>query len=356
MTGPASAEDCAAALLGQVRSAVRDRAPLVIEGNGSKSFYGRPAQGRPLKAAGHRGIVRYEPTELVVVARAGTPLAELESALAAEGQMLGFEPPYFGSDATIGGTIACGFSGPRRPFAGSARDCVLGCRLINGRGEIVSFGGEVIKNVAGFDLSRLMVGAMGTLGVLLEIALKVLPAPETETTVAFDTTPDQARSMMLHWASMPLPVSALAYDGRLRVRLSGCAEAVAAARRQMGGDVEAAVGDFWVGLREQVLPFFRAEGDLWRFSLPPAAAAARITGNWLIDWGGALRWLKTTAEPGEVFTSAGALGGHASLFRGVRGDSRFQPLAANLLALQRRVKLAFDPDGLFNVGRLNEAW
>lgn len=351
MNGDDTPNDGAEALQGQVRCALREGAALVIEGNGTKSFYGEPAKGRPLRVAGHKGIVHYEPTELIVTARAGTPLAEVESALAAEGQMLGFEPPHFGNGATLGGAIACGFSGPRRPFAGSARDFVLGCRLINGRGEIVAFGGEVIKNVAGFDVSRLMVGAMGTLGVLLEISLKVLPQPETETTLVFDTTPEDAGTLMRRWASMPLPLSALAYDGRLYVRLSGAEASVRAARRRLGRDAAEDSAGFWSDLREHRLPFFQTAGDLWRVSLPPAAPMLDIEGETLLDWGGAQRWLKTAAEPSNVFASAERAGGHASLFRSSRGGARFQPLPANLLALHRRVKHAFDPHRLFDVGR-----
>lgn len=356
MTGDPNGEDCAVELQQQVLSASKECAALAIEGNGTKTFYGEPSTGRPLSVAEHRGIVHYQPTELVVTARAGTLLTELESVLAEEGQILGFEPPHFGNGATLGGTIACGFSGPRRPFTGAARDFVLGCRLIDGRGEIVSFGGEVIKNVAGFDVSRLMVGAMGTLGVLLELSLKVLPRPETETTLTFDCTPEDARMMMLRWASMPLPISALAYDDRLRVRLSGAEPAVGAARKRLGGDGAEDSSAFWMHLREQSLPFFRTDEDLWRFSLPPAAPPAAIAGAWLIDWGGSQRWLKTAEQPPGVFVSAQRLGGHAMRFRTVQPGPRFPPMSPGLLALHLRLKQAFDPQGIFNVGRLNAAW
>lgn len=327
---------------------------LAIRGSSTKSFYAMPPAGRALPVSGHRGIVRYQPTELIVTARAGTTLEELDAALTAEGQMLGFEPPHYGQGATIGGTIACGFSGPRRPFAGAARDFVLGCRLINGRGETVSFGGEVIKNVAGFDLSRLMVGALGTLGVLLEITLKVLPRPETESTLTFEATSESAVAAMLSWAALPLPISALAYDGMLRVRLSGAERAVAAARRRLGGDAEEVSGEFWTDLREHRLPFFQGAADLWRLSLPPAAPSAVLEGSWLLDWGGAQRWLKTSAAPERVFAAARERGGHAVLFRSAQAVNRFQPLPENVLALHRRVKQAFDPRGIYNRGVLRE--
>ncbi len=348
------AADRAAELQQQVQSALGQRMGLSIVGNGTKAFYGGPARGQSLPVSGHRGIVHYEPTELILTARAGTTLEELETVVAAEGQMLGFEPPHYASGATLGGTIACGFSGPRRPFAGSARDFVLGCKLLNGRGEIVSFGGEVMKNVAGFDVSRLMVGALGTLGVLLEISLKVLPRPETETTLGLEATPERARAAMLHWASMALPISALAYDGTLRVRLSGAEGAVQAARRQLGGDAEEGSNGFWIGLREHRLPFFETPGNLWRLSLPPASPHAEIEGVWLLDWGGAQRWLKTPAAPDQIFALAPRLGGHATLFRSAQPGSRFQPLPENRLALHRRIKQAFDPQATFNRGRLGE--
>src|SRR3990172_8477065 len=188
--------DISQKLADAVREAAANHALLAIQGNGTKAFYTGALSGTPLDVTGHRGIVSYEPTELVITARAGTPLAEIEAALAERGQMLGFEPPYFGEAATLGGTIACGFSGPRRPYAGAARDFVLGTKIVNGKGEILKFGGEVMKNVAGYDVSRLMVGALGTLGVLLEISLKVLPKPAREITLGFATTVDKAIATM----------------------------------------------------------------------------------------------------------------------------------------------------------------
>jgi glycolate oxidase FAD binding subunit len=281
----------------------------------------------------------------------------IESALSEHGQMLGFEPPRFGAGATLGGTIACGFSGPRRPFAGSARDFVLGCKLLNGQGEIVSFGGEVMKNVAGFDVSRLMVGALGTLGVLLQVSLKVLPRPSCETTLSFECTADAARERMLRWSSRALPVSALAYDdGLLRVRLSGAEPAVRAAQQQLGGDASDTSGAYWIELREQTLPFFRGTGDLWRISVPPAAPVSFIEGECLIDWGGALRWVRTEAAASAIFAAAEKAGGHALLFRASRGEGRFQPLGPPLRTLHRRLKQAFDPHGIFNIGRMYEDW
>ncbi|CAI8736308.1 glycolate oxidase subunit GlcE [Methylocaldum szegediense] len=343
-----------------LRQAVSDAGnlgtPLMIVGSGSKAFYGRKAAGNFLEVAGHAGILRYEPTELVITARCGTRLSDIESALAECGQMLPFEPPYFGQDATLGGTLACGFSGPRRPFAGSARDCMLGCRILNGKGEVLSFGGEVMKNVAGFDVSRLMVGAMGTLGVILEASLKVCPKPEHELTVCFESSVEHALSAMNRWCSEPWPLSGLAYDGnRIYIRLSGSERAVDAVYRKFGGEILEDGNAFWEDLREQRHEFFRADGNLWRISLAPATPVLDVPGDWFYDWGGALRWLKTDAPAEAVFRAAEAAGGHATLFRGDSGDGRvFQPLSEGLKCLHANLKKAFDPNGLFNPGRFYE--
>lgn len=349
--------DLSQELAGAVRAASRG-SPLQVAGGGSKRFYGRAPRGEPLAVAGHRGIVSYEPTELVLTARAGTPLREIESALAANDQMLAFEPPHFGDNATLGGTIACGFSGPRRPYVGSARDFVLGIKLINGKGEILSFGGQVMKNVAGYDVPRLMVGALGTLGVLLEISLKVLPRPEREITLRFTLPVESAISRMNAWAGQPLPLSAACYAGGfLYVRLSGSENAVQAARRKLGGDEEANAAELWPELREQRLDFFAGDAPLWRVSMPPAAPPIDLPGRWLLDWGGAQRWLKTTARATDVWEAAARAGGHATLFRGGdRAGDVFQPLPPALAQLHGRLKHAFDPAGVLNPGRYGTGW
>ncbi|MGJ0484993.1 MAG: glycolate oxidase subunit GlcE [Methylomicrobium sp.] len=341
-----------------VARALADKTPLNIVGGGSKAFYGREAGGEHLSVSEHHGIVNYHPSELVVTARAGTLLTELEQTLAEQGQMLAFEPPHFGETATLGGTIACGFSGPRRPFIGSARDCVLGCKLINGKAEVLSFGGEVIKNVAGFDVSRLMVGAMGTLGVLLEVSLKVLPHPEAEWTCRLQLPIADALARMSSLASGPLPVSGLSYDGGvLHVRLSGADKAVRVAAARIGGDAGTADGGYWQALNEQQLEFFHTEMNVWRLSLPPATKPLALSGDWSYDWAGGLRWLKT-AEPAEaVFAAAEQACGHALLFKGRnRGGDAFQPLTGKLRQLNQNIKQAFDPHGLFNPGRMYRDW
>ncbi|HYE37860.1 glycolate oxidase subunit GlcE [Methylocaldum sp.] len=348
--------DLSESLRQAVLNAADSGTPLRIAGSGSKAFYGGKSSGVLLETAGHAGILRFEPTELVLTARCGTPLSDIEAVLAEYGQMLPFEPPYFGAGATLGGTLACGFSGPRRPFAGSARDCMLGCRILNDNGEILSFGGEVMKNVAGFDVSRLMVGAMGTLGVILEASLKVSPKPERELTVCFEQSIQAALSTMNRWCSEPWPLSGLACDGRrIYARLSGSERAIEAVYRKFGGDASPDGDAFWRDLREQRHEFFCSGGNLWRISLAPATPVLDLPGVWFYDWGGALRWLKTDAPSETVFRAAQSAGGHAALFRGQGGDGPvFQPLPSGLKSLHANLKRAFDPKGLFNPGRLYE--
>jgi glycolate oxidase FAD binding subunit len=353
---PRGSDDRTAELVTAVREAMAAGHKLQIVGSGTKAFYGRNPSGRPLSVDGHHGIVSYEPSELVVTARAGTRLAEIEAALAGEGQMLAFEPPRFGAGATLGGTVACNFSGPRRPYAGAARDFVLGTRLISGKGEVLRFGGEVMKNVAGYDVSRLMAGAMGTLGLLLDISLKVLPVSESEATRCFDVEPGEAIERMNELAGRPLPLSGAAWvDDRMYIRLSGSAAGVASAAAELGGDqMSAPEADlFWSDLREQRLPFFQGDGVLWRVSVPPATGPVPVEGRWMIDWGGGQRWLRTDSDPDPVRLVAGQVGGHATVFRGGdRAGEVFQPLGEALLGLHRRIKQAMDPQGVLNPGRM----
>lgn len=339
----------------RVRAAAAQGTPLVIRAGGSKDFLGRHSEGETLDVSGLRGIVRYEPSELVLTARAGTPLSDIENALAERDQMLGFEPPHYGTGATLGGTLACGLSGPARPFRGAARDFVLGVKMINGHGETLSFGGEVMKNVAGYDIARLMCGAYGTLGVLLEISLKVLPRPSHELGLTQELTAAAALARMRDWQRLSMPLTGLCYDGvRLHLRLAGANTAVQAARHRLGGDVEADHAKFWTALREHQTQFFADDtAALWRLSLPPTAASLTLDGRQLVDWGGALRWLKTAEPADNVFALARAAGGHAQRIRGTEPvASPFQSLPAPLLALHRRLKQAFDPHGILNRGRM----
>jgi glycolate oxidase FAD binding subunit len=330
------------------------QAPLAIRSGGSKDFLGQATEGEVLNLSAHRGIVSYEPGELVLTARCGTPLAEIESLLDAHGQMLGFEPPHLGDTSTLGGTLACGLSGPRRPYAGAARDVVLGMEILDGHGQHLKFGGQVIKNVAGFDASRLMVGALGTLGVLMQASLKVLPKPQAELSLQFELDEADALRRMNEWAARPLPLSAAAWlSGRLTVRLSGAETAVHAAHAELGGDVHAHGRDFWRGLRDHTAAFFAGELALWRVSLPSVAPPLSLPGKQLIGWGGAERWLRTDLPGTEIRARVTAHGGHATLFRG--GDKAagvFHPLPMALMKYHRRLKQHFDPRGILNRGRL----
>nr|VFJ56360.1 MAG: glycolate oxidase FAD binding subunit [Candidatus Kentron sp. FM]VFJ56594.1 MAG: glycolate oxidase FAD binding subunit [Candidatus Kentron sp. FM]VFK11255.1 MAG: glycolate oxidase FAD binding subunit [Candidatus Kentron sp. FM] len=339
-----------------------------ITGGGSKHFLGREVAGTPLSTADHEGIISYEPKELFITARCGTRLTRIEQTLAEHGQLLPFEPPHFDPAATLGGTVATGLSGPRRPYAGAVRDLVMGVRLINGRGEVLRFGGEVMKNVAGYDLSRLMTGAMGCLGLILEASLKVIPAPDAELTLVREHAFQEAIEHMNTWAGRPLPLSGACCDGeRLYVRLSGANSAVRAAREKLGGEVLEDGHRFWSDLREQRHPFFAGEdGPLWRLAVPPATPfrplATELKGRWLLEWGGGQRWLRPDAqvdaiqaatEVDMIRSAVQDAGGHATLFRGGdRTGEVFHPLPPILAKLHRRLKAAFDPHRLFNPGRL----
>ena len=347
-------EDQSGVIQQAVQQAVADGQKLRIVGGSTKQFYGRLTEGQRLEVGGHRGIVRYEATELVVTVRGGTTVRELEQELAKQGQMLPFEPPHFGAAATVGGMIACGLSGPRRPWAGAMRDAVLGLRCINGRGEQLHFGGEVVKNVAGFDVSRLMVGALGTLGVILEISLKLAPRPASEQTRVFNCAEDQARKWMTGWSGRSLPLSGAVFDGRqLFVRLSGSEAGVSAATHELGGELLTGSDAWWRNVCEHQHDFFHDPRPLWRLSLPAAAQPVNIIGDWLHDWGGSQRWLKTALQSNIVREMAMRAGGHATLFRG--GDRQgmvFHPLSPALHAVHRELKAAFDPQRLFNRGCL----
>nr|WP_320135758.1 glycolate oxidase subunit GlcE [uncultured Amphritea sp.] len=343
-------------LADQIAQAAADKTPLQLQGGGSKAFYGEVVEGTLLPLGEHRGIINYEPSELVITARAGTPLKEIEQLLEREGQMLGFEPPRFSDNATLGGTIACGLSGPRRPYAGAARDFVLGVTLMNGKGQLLKFGGQVMKNVAGYDLSRLMCGALGTLGVLLEISLKVIPKPQYEETRVIAADFSQMQHLLAEIGRKPFPVSAtLLENNRLFIRLSGAQGGVAEASQHIGGDKLSDNDAPWLGVKEQQHDFFNQPKPLWRLSLPPmapAVPASLFDGPTLIEWGGALRWLYSQ-QSDSLQQWAKANGGHATCFKNpLPGSPIFTPLPPALLALHQRLKARFDPAGILNPGRL----
>lgn len=343
----------------QVRAAVASGTTLRVRGGGTKDWYGQSFEGEILDTREHTGIVDYEPTELVITARCGTPLAEIEAVLAEQNQMLAFEPPHFGSVttpyATFGGAIAAGLSGPRRANSGALRDFVLGAELLDGQGELLRFGGQVMKNVAGYDVSRLLAGSLGTLGLITQASVKVLPRPFAETTLRFEMNEIDAIRKLNEWGGQPLPLSASCWHaGVLALRLSGAQTAVDAAVRALGGQVMPDCAAFWASLREQRHAFFAGDMPLWRLSLPSTTGAVVLKGEQLIEWGGAQRWLRAGSDACEAIrATAKAAGGHATLFRG--GDKRvgvFQPLAPAVARIHERLKASFDPAHIFNPGRM----
>ena len=343
----------------RIATATASKSPLRIKGNGTKDWYGQSLQGEVLDTTAYSGIIAYDPTELVVTARAGTSLREIGKALSEKNQMLAFEPPRFDGLATIGGIVASGLSGPRRQAVGSVRDFVLGAVLMDGKADVLHFGGQVMKNVAGYDVSRLLTGSMGTLGLILEVSIKVLPRPVAQQSLQFAMTQEQALHQLNVWGGQPLPLSASCWhNGLLAIRLSGAQAAVDAAIKKMGGDALPEPEKFWDRLREQEHAFFDGvlqdkEQGLWRLSVPSVAPVLNLQGEQCIEWGGAQRWLKTTASATEIRAAAEQVGGHATLFKG--GDKSvgvFHPLQPAVERIHRNLKNAFDPAGIFNPGRM----
>jgi len=332
--------------------------PLCIRGGGSKDWYGRQPTGEVLDTRSCSGILSYDPTELVITVGSGTPLVEVEQVLAQRNQMLAFEPPHFGPEATVGGMVAAGLAGPRRAAVGAVRDFVLGASLMDGKGQVLHFGGQVMKNVAGYDVSRLLAGSLGTLGLLLDVSLKVLPQPYAETTMRLELNEADAIQRLNEWGGQPLPISASAWcEGVLMVRLSGAQAGLAAAKAVIGGEEIPDAGAFWLAMREQSNDFFTQAPVLWRLSVPSTARPLALAGEQLIEWGGAQRWLRlhdaSAHTEQEIRSIVSAVGGHATLFRG--GDRRsqiFHPLAPAVERIHRNLKQTFDPAGIFNPGRM----
>lgn len=336
----------------RIASATANKTALQLRGGGTKDWYGQQPVGDVLDTRIYSGIVAYEPTELVITARCGTSLAEIEHVLTEQNQMLAFEPPHCGQGATIGGVVASGLSGPRRSAVGALRDFMLGAVLMDGKGEILYFGGQVMKNVAGYDMSRLLAGSLGTLGLILEVSLKVLPKPFAQSTRSFTLDQAEAIRCVNEWGGQPLPISASAWrDGVLSVRLSGARAAVSAAEQKLGGSAMPDADAYWQALREQS----RDDDDapLWRLSVPSTSPVIAVPGSQWIEWGGAQRWLKTDADALSIRAAVEKIGGHATLFKG--GDKRvgvFHPLAPVVANIHRKLKASFDPARIFNPGRM----
>lgn len=384
-------------LIDRIQSAATAKTPLRFRGGGSKDFYGQELVGEILDTTTYpslQGITSYEPSELVVTVKAGTPLVELEAALAEKNQCLPFEPPHFGqtwaderimpnfagSQTTVGGMVAAGLSGPARASSGALRDYVLGVDIINGKGEALHFGGTVMKNVAGYDVSRLMAGSMGTLGLITEVSLKVLPIAPAEATLKFVCSQQEAITMLNTWGGKPLPLNASCWvkdegKGVLYVRLRGAVAAVNAAINSMGGELQnaasgnATVSADWQALRNQTLPFFKLnEGEsLWRLSVPDTTPDLQLDGleahrGTLVEWHGGLRWVKLSAEsnaknPTILREITTRVGGSATLFIAYKeintpSIARFNQLSEPLQRIHRQLKLEFDPAGIFNPGRM----
>ncbi|HEX4378302.1 MAG TPA: glycolate oxidase subunit GlcE, partial [Steroidobacteraceae bacterium] len=339
----------------RVLAAQAQRTPLRLRGAGTKDFYGEHCEGELLDLSGWAGVLDYEPSELVITARCGTRLSLLEPLLAQHGQYFPFEPPVFGGDPTLGGMVAAGLSGPTRPRAGAVRDYVLGASLLGVDGELLRFGGQVMKNVAGFDVSRLLCGSLGILGPILEVSLKVLPLPRAQQSLRFELTLEQALERFSQWRSQPLPIHAGAWtDGAAWIRLCGADAAVNAACGRLGGEriEHAEARSWWMSVRDQTHPFFREASTLWRLSVPPTAPPAALPGvspaEPFIEWSGALRWYAQPLEAQRVRAAAQAAGGTALHWRGAAPGQRFHPLSAEVQRVHERLKAQFDAHGIFN--------
>jgi glycolate oxidase FAD binding subunit len=371
-------------LIDAVRQAAAEGRTLRLRGGGSKDFWGQSLTGEVLDTRAYQGIVSYEPSELVVTARCGTPLAELEATLAEKGQCLAFEPPHFGEGATVGGMVAAGLSGPARATAGAVRDYVLGARFINGLGEHLTFGGQVMKNVAGYDVSRLMAGSWGTLGLITEVSLKVLPvAPAEATLMCAGLAQADALALLHRWGGQPLPLNASAWvrdttaqpvADYLFVRLRGAVAAVQSAIGKMSADALALgaqvqqmdadeAAQDWRASGDQAMPFFDApapDACLWRLSVPQTAPVLDLPFATYIEWQGAQRWLWAPAAAAfSIRTAAQAAGGHATLFRASAAHADADklvgvnsPLDPVQQRIQQQLQQQFDPKGVFATGRL----
>ncbi len=342
----------------QVNDAFQQNKKLKICAGNSKHFYGKTIEAETLSIAEHSGIIEYEPSELYITARSGTTLKEIESILHAENQMIPCEPPHFGANATLGGMVASGLSGPRRATAGALRDCILGAEIINGKGEYLKFGGKVMKNVAGYDVSRLMCGAMGTLGVLMSITLRLVPKPEMEQTIVVTCNANNAIQKMNAWANTPMPISGNYYDGNaLHIRLSGSSSAIRACTEKIVGERVESSEIFWSNVKEQATEFFLTDNPIWRISVPPTTSPLNIHSPYVMEWNGGLRWYAAAEDTDNIRDQTQQAGGHATLFRRASiNDSTFKdvfhPLPQTTFNLHKKLKQVFDPANILNPGKM----
>ncbi len=346
----------------QVQNAIKTGQALNLQGGNSKSFYGNVNPSidlQTLDISQHTGIVDYDPTELAITVRAGTRIRDLEALLAEHQQLLPFEPPCYSENATIGGAIASGISGPRRAYTGSARDTILGVQIINGEGEIANFGGQVMKNVAGYDLSRLMVRSMGTLGVILNVSLRVLPKPQHEITLNFEASQqDTLAYFRLLRKKQQIISGSVWIEDNCYLRLSGTQQAVQHSENKLDGFKISNSEQFWTEIKNHKTAFFQQDNKpLWRLSLPASTPAiTSIKDDLLIEWGGALRWVYSNSPPNIIHSIANKHGGYATLFKGEVSETPcFTPLEPALFKLHKQLKNKMDPKGIFNPGRLYES-
>jgi glycolate oxidase FAD binding subunit len=341
-------------LCASIQQANNSQQSLQIQAGGSKLFYGNQISATALDVSANTGIVEYEPSELFITARNGTLLSDIESTLDSNHQMLPFEPPHFSSKATLGGTIACGLSGPRRPYASSLRDCVLGTHVVNGKGEHLEFGGKVMKNVAGYDASRLMCGAFGTLGVLTQISLRVSPKPQIEITVAIECTQSEALNTMSAWTQTQLPISATYFnDNVLYVRIAGLEKTTKKIHQEIGGEKIPSSETFWIAIKNHQTDFFQTELPLWRIIVPNNTATLSINGDSCLEWNGGVRWIKSNDDAQHIINQCQTSNGHAALFRAKSKPSDcLASINPKLKKLHLNLKSAFDPNQILNPGRM----
>ena len=345
--------DSKSEIANQVLDAYKNHRSLHIQTGGTKHFYGRKIEGQLLSLKNLNGIIEYEPSELFITAYSGTLLNEIEQTLDSQNQMLPFEPPHFGPQATFGGMIAAGLSGPRRISSGAVRDSILGVDLINGKGEVLQFGGKVMKNVAGYDVSRLMCGALGTLGILTSITLRLLPKPVSEKTIALSLNPKDAIKKMNFLANTAIPVSATFYDGnKLFIRLTGSLSTIETCINKIGGEQIDEHEKFWENIKEHQHVFFKTDLPLWRISVPPYTAPLDISNTYAMEWNGGLRWYATDMSAKEIRNKIECVGGHACLFRGDKIEQIFHPLTHTELSIHQKLKQAFDPANILNPGKM----